>query len=542
MILFVAFGAQSSHLEARKDKFANKLVIFNSIVKELETNYVDTLNAEKIMDETIDVLLYQVDPYTEYYPADDQDELQQISEGQYAGIGSIISKRGDDVIINEPQEGSPSLRAGLRRGDVILNINGDSITSDMAIDKVSKRLRGQAGTDITITVKRPYVADSILTFSFKRENIKVNPLPYYGVDNDGVAYIRLTTFNESSARRVRAAVEDLHRNDSVKGIVLDLRSNGGGLLEGAVQISGIFVPKGTEIVRTRGRYKNQEKIYKTTSSPVDTRIPLAILTDNGTASASEIVSGSMQDLDRAVIVGERSFGKGLVQSPRSLPYGDILKITTGRYYIPSGRLIQAIDYSHRDADGRPIRTPDSLTNEFHTKAGRIVRDGGGITPDIIVKSPETNRLLYNIVADMWAYNYATRHVAYNPTAPALGDSLVTDSIFNDFKKFIDPTRFKYDRQCESALDMLRKAAKIEGYQNDSIDAQFEILAGLLKHDLNHDLDFNRKAIVEILDSELAARYYSNADALRRSLVNDSTYFKAKEIILDNKRYREILSK
>ncbi len=537
-ILVGGLGANTP-AAARKDRFAAKLNTFNSIVKELQTHYVDTLDADQIMNRTIDALLYQIDPYTEYYPSGDQDELLSISQGQYAGIGSVISKRGNTVIINEPQDGSPSKRAGLRPGDVILKINNDTVTPDMAVDQVSKRLRGQAGTDITIKVRRPYVDDSLLTFSFVRENIKVNPLPYFGVDSDGIGYIRLTTFNEASARRVREAVAEMLKNPALKGIVLDLRSNGGGLLEGAVQIAANFVPKGTEIVRTKGREKRDVKIFKTTTQPLDTKVPLAILTDGGTASASEIVAGSMQDLDRAVIIGDRSYGKGLVQTPLALPHDDLMKITTGRYYIPSGRLIQALDYSHRNEDGSPMRTPDSLTNEFRTKAGRIVRDGGGITPDIKVEAPKSNRLLYNIIADMWAFDFANKKFAGQPTPP---DALVTDAVFEEFKGFIDPKRFKYDRQCESALDYLKESAKIEGYMTDSVAAQFEILAGMLKHDLNHDLDINKEEIKEVLDTELAMRYYDEGRRIRRILPGDSTYQKAKSVLLDPEAYRKLLSK
>lgn len=536
-ILVCGIGA-TTPAAARKDRFASKLNTFNSIVKELQTHYVDTLNADELMNRTIAALLYQIDPYTEYYPSGDQDELLSISQGQYAGIGAVISKRGNTVIVNEPQDGSPSKRAGMRPGDVILRINGDTVTPSMAVDQVSKRLRGQAGTDITIDVRRPFVDDSLLTFSFVRDNIKVNPLPYYGVDADGVGYIRLTTFNESSARHVREAVAKMLQHKNLKGIVLDLRDNGGGLLDGAVQIASNFVPKGTEILRTKGREARDVKIFKTTTHPLDTRIPLAILTDGGTASASEIVAGSMQDLDRAVIIGERSYGKGLVQTPLALPYDDLLKVTTGRYYIPSGRLIQALDYSHRNDDGSPVRTPDSLTNEFRTHAGRIVRDGGGITPDITVKVPETNRLLYNIIADMWAFDFANKKYAAEPTAP---DTLVTDATFEEFKAFIDPARFKYDRRCEQVLDMLRESAKTEGYMTDSVAAQFDILAAMLKHDLNHDLDLNRAQISEILDTELAARYYSEAERVARTLPSDSTYLRAKEILLKPEEYDKILS-
>ncbi len=526
---------------ARKDDFARKLRTFNAIVKELQANYVDTLDANDIMDKTIGALLYQIDPYTEYYPAGDQDELLSISQGQYAGIGSTIVKRGNEVLISEPQWESPARRTGLRPGDVIIAVDGDTVRPSTQIGDVSRRLRGQAGTNVHVDVRRPYVQDSLLSFDITRADIKVNPLPYYGVDKDGTGFIRLTTFNESSARRVKEAVTDMLRNPVLKGIVLDLRGNGGGLLESAVQIVGNFVPKGTEVVRTRGRDRRAEKVYKTTRQPLDADIPLVVLTDDGTASASEIVAGALQDLDRAVIVGRRSFGKGLVQTTRPLPFDDIMKLTTGRYYIPSGRLIQALDYSHRNPDGTPARTPDSLTNEFKTRAGRSVRDGGGITPDVTVEEKEMNRLIYNIIADMWAFDYANRYYAAHPDAVPVGDFEISDSIFDDFKAFIDPDRFKYDRQCESALDYLRTAAKNEGYMTDSVAAQFDVLSAMLRHDLDHDLNINREDIIDILRDEIAGRYYSDADRVFLTLPGDSAYIRAAAIIADPAEYRRLLS-
>ncbi len=526
---------------ARKDDFARKLRTFNAIVKELQANYVDTLDANDIMDKTIGALLYQIDPYTEYYPAGDQDELLSISQGQYAGIGSTIVKRGNEVLISEPQWESPARRTGLRPGDVIIAVDGDTVRPSTQIGDVSRRLRGQAGTNVHVDVRRPYVQDSLLSFDITRADIKVNPLPYYGVDKDGTGFIRLTTFNESSARRVKEAVTDMLRNPALKGIVLDLRGNGGGLLESAVQIVGNFVPKGTEVVRTRGRDRRAEKVYKTTRQPLDADIPLVVLTDDGTASASEIVAGALQDLDRAVIVGRRSFGKGLVQTTRPLPFDDIMKLTTGRYYIPSGRLIQALDYSHRNPDGTPARTPDSLTNEFKTRAGRSVRDGGGITPDVTVEEKEMNRLIYNIIADMWAFDYANRYYAAHPDAVPVGDFEISDSIFDDFKAFIDPDRFKYDRQCESALDYLRTAAKNEGYMTDSVAAQFDVLSAMLRHDLDHDLNINREDIIDILRDEIAGRYYSDADRVFLTLPGDSAYIRAAAIIADPAEYRRLLS-
>lgn len=529
-------GAKTSG--SQKEQFSRKLHTLNSIVKELNANYADTLPAAQIMDKTISALLYQIDPYTEYYPADDKDELLSISEGKYAGIGAVISKRGDKVIIRQPQWESPARAAGLRPGDIILAVNGDSVTPKMDVSDVSSRLRGQAGTEVKIAVRRPHVQDSLLNFTITRSDIVVNPLPYSGIDSSGIGYIRLTTFNESSARRVREAILNMMADKNFRGLILDLRENGGGLLESAVQIASNFVPKGTEILRTRGRDIRDERIYKTTSKPLDTAIPLAILIDEGTASASEIVAGSMQDLDRAVIIGERSFGKGLVQSPRPLPYNELLKITTGRYYIPSGRLIQALDYSHRDDDGSPIRTPDSLTNIFHTRAGRQVRDGGGITPDIKIDRPTMNRLIYNIMYDMWAFDFATKFATTHPTLPP--NFTVTDSLFNAFKASIDPARFKYDKQCDTGLKYLRETAESYGYMNDSVRAQFDILAAMLKHDLNQDLDLNRKDIERVLLDEIEPQYMSDGQRIQQSYADDPAVQRARKVLLDPKEYRKLL--
>ena len=355
---------------------------------------------------------------------------------------------------------------------------------------------------MAIKVKRPYVTDSILDIELVREKIELDPVPYYGVVKDNIGYIQLTTFNEKTFPKVRDALLALKADPRVKSLVLDLRGNGGGLLESAVQVVGLFVPKGTEVVRTRGKGLLNEKIYKTTQKPVDTEIPIAVIVNGGSASAAEIVTGALQDLDRAVIVGERSFGKGLVQSTRQLPYNGLLKVTIAKYYIPSGRLIQAIDYSHRNPDGSVARIPDSLTTVWHTAAGREVRDGGGITPDVKVELPEGNRLVYNIVNDNWSFDFANRYAATHPTVPRPQDFEITDTIFSEFKRFIDPSKFEYDRTCELILEQLEKASKTEGYLNDKVQAQLDSLKVSLKHNLDHDLDQNRKTISEYLASEI----------------------------------------
>jgi len=539
----LTIGAKSSTTRSSKSDISRNLQIFNALYKELQTQYVDTIDADATMQTAIRAMLSTIDPYTEYYPADNQDEITSLSSGQYAGIGSVIMKRGDGVIIHRPQWDTPSRRAGVRHGDVILSVDGWKVPSDADISEVSKRLKGQSGTHVKVDVRRPYVEDSLLSFDIVRGVIKVDPLPWYGMLDDSVGYIKLTTFNEQSAEAVKDAVLSLKSNPGLKGIILDLRDNGGGLLESAVQIVGNFVDKGTEIVRTKYNDSTKVKIYKTPKKPIDTKVPLAVLINEGTASSSEIVSGSLQDLDRAVIIGQRSFGKGLVQNTRPLPYDGIFKVTVARYYIPSGRLIQAIDYSHRDENGRVTRIPDSLTTVFHTRHGREVRDGGGITPDIKVSVPEGNRLLYNIVGDFWAFDFANRYATRHDSAE-IGEAatmVVNDSVFEEFKKFIDPDKFKYDRMCESGIKYLREAAKNEGYMNDSVAAEFDRLEAMLKHDLNHDLDYNKEAIMEILDTEIADRYFSDSDLTRRlAIKGDAEIDSARSVLSDPARYKSLL--
>lgn len=527
-----------------KNDISRNLDIFTAVYKNLQTSYVDSIDADKSINTAIAAMLNEIDPYTEYIPESEQEEFMTISTGEYGGIGSYIGTRDGKTFVSEPREGSPAQRVGLIPGDVFITIDGDSVTS-LSSDQISKKLRGQAGTKVNVTVKRPYgsaaLSDTTLAFEITREKIDVDPVPYYGVVRGDIGYIQLTTFNEKSFQAVKDALTDLKKDPAVKSIVLDLRNNGGGLLESAVQIVGLFVPKGTEVVRTRGKGLVNEKIYKTTHKPVDTETPLAILVNGSSASAAEIVTGAIQDLDRGVIVGERSFGKGLVQSTRAIPYNGLMKVTIAKYYIPSGRLIQAIDYSHRNPDGSVARIPDSLTTVWHTRAGREVRDGGGITPDIKVEYPEINRLTYNIVSDHWAFDFATRYAATHPTIPAPEQFDVTDTIFNEFKAFIDPTKFEYDKVCEQMVQNLRKVAESEGYMTDSTRKQIDILEGLLRHDLGHDLDNNRRDIDDILASELVKRYYYQRGQVAQSLRHDNAVDSASAVLSNPLRYKEILA-
>jgi carboxyl-terminal processing protease len=523
-----------------KGDISRNLDIFTSIYKNLQTNYVDTIDADKSMETAINAMLDEIDPYTEYIPEREQSDFMTISTGEYGGIGSYIGERDGKVYVTEPREGSPAQRAGLRPGDVFITIDGDTVTK-LHSSEVSKKLKGQAGTKVSITVKRPYVADSIVSVDITREKIEIDPVPYYGVQKGNIGYIQLNTFNEKTFEKTRDALLELKKNPEVKSIVLDLRDNGGGLLESAVQVVGLFVPKGTEVVRYRGRDILNEKIFKTTQAPVDTEIPLAVLINGNSASSAEIVTGSLQDLDRAVIVGNRSFGKGLVQSTRQIPYNGLLKLTIAKYYIPSGRLIQAIDYSRRNPDGSVARIPDSLTTVWHTRAGREVRDGGGITPDIKVEYPDGNRLVYNIVRDNWSFNFANRYYVNHPTIAAPEDFEITDTIFNEFKAFIDPKTFQYDRTCELILKQLEDAAKSEGYLDTTVQAQLDSLKVTLKHDLNHDLDQHRKTISQYLAGDILQRYYYDRGSIIETLKHDADLDSAATVLNAPERYRSILS-
>lgn len=523
-----------------KAEIARNLDIFNSLYKELQVFYVDTIDAEKSINTAISAMLNDIDPYTEYISAKSQDDFATMTSGEYGGIGSYIMERDGHVYISEPYEGSPAQEAGLRAGDRILMIDTTNVDGWKSA-QVSERLKGQAGTTFRVKVQRPYVEDSILTFDITRRQIQMPAVPYHAVVKDNIGYIYLTSFTDKAAKEVRDALVELKKDPRVKSIVLDLRGNGGGLLEAAVKIVSYFVPKNTEVLRTRGKSLLNEKIYKTTSAPIDTEIPLAVFIDGGSASAAEIVAGALQDLDRAIVIGARSFGKGLVQSTRPLPYDGMLKVTVAKYYIPSGRLIQAIDYSHRNPDGSVARIPDSLTNVYKTAHGREVRDGGGITPDVTITYPQANRLTYNIFRDNWAFDYATRYAATHPTIPPAEEFTITDEIFTDFKQSIDPARFQYDRVCEKSLGSLREIVKTEGYMNDSVEAQFAVLEGMLKHNLDHDLDINRKAIEEILAPEIIKRYYYQRGEIIENLKHDETLDRAAEILNDRQRYNALLS-
>ncbi len=532
-------AAKKSHDSA----VARNLNVFNALVKELEMNYVDTIRTDESFSTAIRALLSTVDPYTEYYSSDDAENLAKMTTGEYGGIGSYILQRDSFVYISGPYEGSPAALAGLKAGDRIVRID-TADAKGMASDKVSKLLRGPAGTIVNLRLERPYAGpDSVIEVAVERRKIQTPSVPYSRLDPEtGIGYIRLTTFIDKSPKEVETALDSFRNDPRLKGVVLDLRGNGGGLVESAVDIVGFFVPKGTEILRMRGRDKSAEKVYKTSRKPIMPDIPLAVLIDGGSASSSEITAGSLQDLDRAVLIGSRSFGKGLVQGTRPLPYDGFLKVTTGKYYIPSGRLIQAIDYSRRNPDGSVARVPDSLTNVYRTAAGREVRDGGGLTPDITVDWGKMSRLLFNIARDNWAFDFATRFAAENPSIPAPEEFEITDGIYADFKASIDPKRFKYDKVGEDLIKQLNETLDAEGYMNDSVRSQLDGLSRLLIHDLDSDLDIKRKDIAEYLGEEIASRYYYERGRAAQQLKGDTAMAEARRILLDPAEYRRILKK
>lgn len=531
-------------VSAQKSKdmsVARGLNTFSSIVKELEMNYVDTINSETAFKDAIDAMLQTVDPYTVYYPKEDREDISQMTTGEYAGIGALLLYKDGGTYVSEPFENSPAYKGGLRAGDRLLKVDTVDV-SKFTVDKVSKLLRGRPDTQVRIRVQRPYVQDSIMNLTVTRAKIRNSSVPYAGVLPDSIGYIRITQFIEDTGKDVRAALDSFHAEaPGLKGVIIDLRGNGGGLLEQAVDVASNFVPKGTEIVRTIGRDKDATKIYKTMRKPLYPDMPVAVLTDGGTASASEILAGAMQDLDRGVLVGTRSFGKGLVQTTRPLPYGGVLKVTVAKYYTPSGRLIQSLDYKHRNPDGSAARVPDSLTHAYKTLHGRTIRDGGGLQPDSTVNWKKVNRLVYNVVSDNWSWDFANKFKATHPTIPTADKFVITDSVYNEFKAFIDPKKFKYDSAMEEATEALRKVADEEGYINDETTAAFDSLKKLLTHNLDRDLDTHRKHIEEYLGGEIVSRYYFDRGRTQYGIRDDEGVDAARGILKDKALYKRILS-
>lgn len=535
-ITFISFKGDDRNFQKAKN-----LDIFNAIYKELDMLYVDSIDPEKVIRAGIDGMLMQLDPYTNYFPESEMGDLKYMTTGKYGGIGSIISyhKRLDRVVINEPYPDMPAAKVGLKSGDVLLEIDGKDLKGK-SVAQVSDMLKGEVGTSFILKVERPGEKKP-LEFKIKRESIQIASVPYYGIIGDRTGYIVLTGFTDKCAKEVRKAFINL-KEQGITSLVIDLRNNGGGLLNEAVDIVNLFVPKGVEVVSTRGKVKQWDRSYKTAREPLDQEIPLAILVNNASASASEIVAGALQDLDRAVIIGTRTFGKGLVQSPRDLPYNGSLKVTTSKYYIPSGRSLQAIDYKHRNEDGSVGRIPDSLTTVYHTAAGREVRDGGGVMPDVEVKPEKYPNILFYLISENIIFDYATDFVRKHKTIAPAADFVITDADYEEFKEKVKASDFTYDRQSNKLLKSLKEMAEFEGYLEDAAE-EFKALEEKLTHDLEKDLNRFSKDIKQLTSLEIIKRYYYQQGTIIQQLKDDEDVDTAIKVLAntDGFAYKEILT-
>ena len=525
--------------EKHKFQLSRQISIINSIIKDLNLFYVDSIMPEILINKSIDAMLSNLDPYTLYYPANKADELKMMTTGKYAGIGSVIRFHTDKktTVLSEPYEGMPAQKAGLKAGDAIISIDGIDVKG-MSTDSVSDKLRGEPGTTLTIEYERPGKKGTSKV-KLQRQSIALPAIPYYGLQKDNVGYIQLNSFTDGCAKDMRRAIIDLKKQGAT-AFIIDLRSNGGGLLNEAVDIVNLFVPKDKIIVTTKGKIKQSNEVYKTQKAPIDTTSPIAILVDGQTASASEIVAGALQDLDRAVIIGSRTFGKGLVQSTREVTGGGYLKITTAKYYTPSGRCVQALDYSHVIDQGKTSRIPDSLTNVFYTEAGREVRDGGGVRPDIEPKSEELSTLLFYLMQDMAVFDYATEYAIKNSTIAPADTFELSDEDYEEFKRLLKSRNFSYDLISVKVLKDLKQAVEFEGFSS-IVKEEIESLERKLQTNLDHSLTHFEKEIRKIIADEIIHRYYGQKGRIIYNLREDTDIEEAFKILKNEKEYRNILS-
>lgn len=532
-------------VSAQKDsnhnfEISKNLEIFNDIYKQLDMFYVDSLSADTVIEWGIDAMLRQVDPFTMYYPEEGMDELKEMTTGKYAGIGAVIRfyKKEDRVMVIEPQEDSPAIEAGVKGGDLILSIDGKDMKGK-STQEVSENLRGDAGTTFELTVKRAGV-EHPLSFKITRRNIAMPPVPYYGMVADGIGYIYFERFVDGCSRDVRRAVVDL-KEQGAKALVIDMRGNPGGPLSEAVEVTNLFVPRGQKVVYTKGKLASVNSEHYTKKEPLDVDIPVAVLVDGSTASSAEIVSGAWQDWDRAVIVGERTYGKGLVQMIREVPYHGSLKVTTSRYYIPSGRCIQAYDYRHLNPDGSAKTLPDSLTKAFKTAGGREVRDGGGIKPDVVITPDSLPSIVYDIATSDVLLDYVNRYVQTHATIAPAGDFSLTDADYADFVKMVEKSDFTYKRRTEEMMKLLERTARFEGCY-EGAKPEFEALAAKMKGGVAADLELpkNKEEIKSVLESDIVARYYFRRGVVQQQLKADKDLKTALEILTDTERYESLL--
>lgn len=540
--VLMALGCQAQEVKNHNLEVAKNLEIFNAIYKNLDLMYVDTLDASELIGTGINAMLRSLDPYTEYYPEEKQKDLKLLMTGKYAGIGALVRyhQKLKRVVIEEPYAGMPSAEVGLKKGDIILQID-DTLMTDKTVSYVSEHLRGDAGTTFVLKIERPSTGKK-MTLKITRKSIKMPEIPYYGMRPNGVGYINLNTFTGEPSKPMRRAFLDLKKQGAQK-LILDLRGNGGGALAECVDIANMWIPKGVTLVETKGKIRRANSQYTTRLEPIDTVMPLVILVNDETASASEIVSGSVQDLDRGIIIGTRTYGKGLVQIPNvEVPYNGNLKLTTSKYFIPSGRCIQAINYKH-GGGGYKEHVPDSLTHVFYTKNGREVRDGGGIMPDIVVK-PDTlaNITLYldRLDSTETVLDYVVDYIAKHPTIAAPKDFHLTDADYEDFKQRVVKAGFTYDQVSKKQYEELVKVAKFEGYY-DEAKSEFEALkAKIDHHDIRRDLDLHRQEIQHMLEQDIISAYYYQAGQLEAALQYDKTLKEAERVLNTPGEYERVL--
>jgi carboxyl-terminal processing protease len=518
-VVFLAFNEKDFEITKNLD-------IFISLFREVDTYYVDNKSPEELINAGINGMLEILDPYTTYIPEANTDDIKFMTTGQYGGIGALIRQGGDYIIVTEPYEGFPAQKADIRAGDTLISINGVS-TKGKSVSDVSQMLKGNPNTRVEIKLKR--IGDtSLISKDFLREKITIKNVPYAGIIKDNIGYIRLGNFTSDAAAEVKSAFTDLKKKGA-KAVVLDLRGNPGGLLNEAVDITNLWVNKGQEIVSTKGKAKQWDNIYRTEKTPEDTLIPMAVLVDRGSASASEIVTGSLQDLDRAVIIGQRTFGKGLVQTNRPLSYNTHLKITTAKYYIPSGRCIQALDYSHRNEDGSVGHIPDSLISAFKTKNGRVVYDGGGIVPDIKVDAPIPANITYKLYAENLIFDFATYYAYEHDSIESPDKFEITDKIYSDFLNYLKNKNFSYETSSNEKLNELVEVSKSEGYYNVA-KGEIDALRDKLKADKNKDLELFKPEIKRLLLDEIVTRYYYQQGGIISGLRDDIQLERAIEIL------------
>ncbi len=537
LIIVISLGFVSFN-ESRDFKLVKNIEVFSNLFRELNYFYVDNPDPEKMIQTGIDAMLKTLDPYTVFIPESELENFNFVTTGQYGGVGSLIRPSGDYITISEVYKGFPADLAGLKAGDQIIEIDNKSIKGASSTE-VSEMMKGAPDSDVLITVRR-YNVDEPIIKTITRKEVSIPSVPYYGLIDDKTGYIRLSNFTQGASEEVKSAFLELKSKYKAEAIILDLRGNPGGLLIEAVNITNLFVDKGQEIVSTRGKIKDYDHKYLAPNQPVDPKISLAVLVDRGSASASEIIAGAVQDLDRGVILGERTYGKGLVQTTRPLGYNNQLKVTTAKYYMPSGRCIQALDYANRNEDGSVGHVPDSLITEFKTQHGRVVRDGGGIVPDIDVSPGDASLLTANLYAKYIFFDYATKYASLHESIPSIEDFKFTDGDFEDFKTFVKEKNFSYETRTERALQNLIRETKRDNKYEDYA-ADFQQLEDKLSHNLDKDIDHNKEEIEHFISSEIIGRYYYQAGSIKSTLNWDEDVKAAVEILSNTDEYLTILN-